>query len=382
MTTKLSIPLIQMDIDPFYAASVLIIVLTALITVAAYFRYQKLTANLAFESEHKDRVVLYQFKREDGAPSGSPFCTKAETILKFIGAEYDNVWSMPHKFERNKVPVFQYNGKVYHDSQIGYGRLAEDGVLEDLDAGLPEGKQAIGLAFRNLVELQLVPISAYERWVAEYPASLHKFLLKDVPYPIRLILMRTIQPNVKRGLMFGIGRYGQDMFTTLLPDSLKAISTQLGPNKWLLGTVSPTTADASFFGYLATNIAHGTFSPRTFAEIRRHPNIVAYYQRIRAQYWPEWRDPLAPVQAPVVNAPAPAAVTAPAPAVVKAPASPLAAVPVPPSEVNVPVILPRATRKTTRSAVSGESSNDTLKEEEPAEEVRTTRVLRRKTKAT
>ncbi|KAJ3339853.1 hypothetical protein HDU93_007738 [Gonapodya sp. JEL0774] len=215
--------------EPYTAAIVAVVLLATGVTISAIAQHRARAQRLEFEVKHRDRIILWQFKRPTTAPSGSPFCTKGETILRFLGAKYDNAWCLNDKFDRKKVPVYEYNGKVYQDSQNGYAGLIRDGVLADLDSKLTPATRAIGVAFRSVMENQLVSIGAYERWIDHYPKFLH-VILKEVPYPVRVVLIRIMYPPIKKTIMSGVGRYGPEMFTTLLPEGINALATQLGSN--------------------------------------------------------------------------------------------------------------------------------------------------------
>lgn len=213
-----------------------------------------------------DTIILFQFARGETVPSGSPFCCKAETLLKMAGARYENKYGLNSDLPKAKVPAYIYNGELYEDSQLGYERLVEAGLVKDLDANLDARQRAIGVAFRKMIEGSLVPVITLERWRDNWPATRDKFFFTTVPTPIRLILGRVVQPGVLTSLWgIGVSRFTEDeLYNKIVPENFAAISSQLGADHdYLVGGSSPSSADAMLFGFLATMIYHAEWSPKT-----------------------------------------------------------------------------------------------------------------------
>lgn len=233
-------------------------------------------AKAALKDEERARkhaantVTLFQFAYESKGPSGSPFCTKAETLLKMTETSYKSEFGTPSSMPKGKVPVYIYNGHLFEDSQMGFENLLAKGAIKtDLDAQLSPELVALGLAYRRLIENHLSNIVALERWRDSWPASRDQMFFKPAPGPLRIILGWFIQPKVIASLKgTGIARYtNKEIYDVMLPEDLQAISTQLGNKEWMLGTEKPTTLDASLFGSLATALYWADFNPNTAKEI-------------------------------------------------------------------------------------------------------------------
>ena len=87
----------------------------------------------------------------------------------------------------------------------------------------------------------------------------------------------------------GIGRHTEPEIVALGQRSLAALSSLIGDKPYLMGE-RPCGADASVFGMLAMILT--PFFP---SELRNralgYPNLVAYVDRLMAQFYPgfEWR---------------------------------------------------------------------------------------------
>ncbi|KAJ3342826.1 hypothetical protein HDU93_000956 [Gonapodya sp. JEL0774] len=237
-----------------------------------------------------DKIILYQFPRDPDKVSLSSFCIKAETLLRVAGAPYRNVFLQSPKHTKGKLPVYEWRGELFEDSQLGYEELVRRGAFgASVDEGLTDTQRAIGQCVRQTIESHAYPILVFERFQYEWE-TVRAELLKGVPGIISIFVGYFIRSKITSALVsHGIGRYSEtELFDTLLPADLAAVSTILGANTWVTGARNPSTADAALFGFIAGAVGAGKYSPRTKKEVRRHANLVQYYERVRKLYWPEW----------------------------------------------------------------------------------------------
>ena len=68
----------------------------------------KKAASAVAKHGKEGKIVLYQFKRGDNVPSGSPFCCKAETLLRMAGGSNSLV------LRRNRARVQTHDSR--HDT--------------------------------------------------------------------------------------------------------------------------------------------------------------------------------------------------------------------------------------------------------------------------
>ena len=87
-------------------------------------------------------------------------------------------------------------------------------------------------------------------------------------------------------LISGLGRHAPDEDVDLAARSLRALSVQLGDRPYLMGD-RPCGTDATAFAVIA-----GILTPFFDSELRRRTetfgNLVAYADRMMAQYFPEF----------------------------------------------------------------------------------------------
>src|SRR3974377_2326153 len=64
-------------------------------------------------------IKLFQFPRTFNVPNPSPFCMKAEILLKMSGLPYESVVSgNPGKGPMGKLPAIEDEGRLIGDSEI------------------------------------------------------------------------------------------------------------------------------------------------------------------------------------------------------------------------------------------------------------------------
>ncbi|KAI9032054.1 hypothetical protein DFJ74DRAFT_652987 [Hyaloraphidium curvatum] len=237
----------------------------------------------------RDKVVLYQFAYPKDSASASSPCVKAETILKFCNVEYENSFGLSGSMPKGKNPVYIYNGRLFEDSQLGYEQLIETGLLPDLEQNLSSKEKAVAVAFRRILENSIYLITALERWRDNWTTTRDEMIFKGAPLPIRVIIGNSVRKGVISGLNgAGVGRYSKsEVYDRILPADVAAIAAQLGDNEWLVGTATPTTTDAMLYGVLASVWYNAQCSPLVAAELKKYPNLVSFFHRVRKAYWPD-----------------------------------------------------------------------------------------------
>ena len=87
----------------------------------------------------------------------------------------------------------------------------------------------------------------------------------------------------------GIGRHSQAEQREMGVTGMRAILAILGDKKYLMGD-TPCDEDSCLFGSLCWvmyNIPEKNFYN---GELRKLPNLVAYVERMRDEFWKDWDD--------------------------------------------------------------------------------------------
>ena len=230
-------------------------------------------------------ITLYTFGPNIGLPDASPFCIKAEVLLKMSGLAYGLDLKGYGKAPKGKLPYINDGGTIVADST--HIRLyLEDRHGIDFDKGYDAGQRALGWAVEKMCEEHLYRAIVNDRWLkdenfAKGPA--HFF--KAVPQPIRplvMMLVRRKQRNV--GKAQGMGRHTHAEIDALGIKDIDALAALLGSKPYFLGD-SVSGADASVFGFVATAAA-AVFDSPIPVRARGTGNLMAYRDRMMAEFFP------------------------------------------------------------------------------------------------
>ncbi|XP_076439600.1 failed axon connections homolog [Babylonia areolata] len=254
------------------------------------FLFMLLRSKKARRTAPKDTVLIYGLDRGMAAPSTSPFPLKLETFCRMAGIPYmvNHGGIMSSK---GKSPWMEYNGRAVADSQFCIEHLrAERGDL-DPDAGLSPLQIAQARAFRELTEENLYWTMCYELFIRRVD-QLNKALCFRGLKGLKLwLITRVLLPYVLRLEMWGhgIGRHSDAEIWSIAVKDLQALSDFLGEKKYFLGD-EPRGVDCALFGMLCQILYHMPGS-RHDMHVREYlPNIVAYVDRMKRRFWPDWNE--------------------------------------------------------------------------------------------
>lgn len=85
----------------------------------------------------------------------------------------------------------------------------------------------------------------------------------------------------------GYARLSDEERRTKVKKEIDALSAFVPSTGYILGKSAPTRIDACVHGFLSANLRCGQLVPRLIEEIYRHDNLIQYYRRITAEFWPE-----------------------------------------------------------------------------------------------
>lgn len=232
-------------------------------------------------------IELVQFPRGMGVPNPSPFCMKAEILLKMAGLEYQITELMdPRKTPKGKLPFIRDKGRVIADSSL-IQHYIEENYAVDFDGKLNAAQRGIGHAIARMCEERLYFVLVHSRWIdsKNWPAT-RQHWFGDMPPVIRSIVPAIAQRGIVKTLQsHGIGRHSEAEIYGLGVQDIQALADILADNDFMLGA-EPSAVDAIAYGCIA-NLLIPAETP-LFAEIQQHSNLAAYNERCRALWFPDF----------------------------------------------------------------------------------------------
>ena len=234
-------------------------------------------------------IKVHKFGPAFGLPDASPFVMKVETYLRIAGQKYEVVTGDVRKAPRKQLPFVDIDGKVMPDSTAIVDYL-EAARSEKLDAHLDASQRAVALAFKSMLEEHLYFGLLFMRWSTDdgwavFEPSLRDMLGKmGVPSLLRGMVAGSARKyTMGRTAAQGIGRQPRAEVVGTCNKLVDALAEQLGDKAYFCGD-RPTTYDATVYAFAA-----GALCPAFDNEVRKHAatkkNLVAYDDRLRAQYW-------------------------------------------------------------------------------------------------
>ncbi len=231
-------------------------------------------------------ITLYTFGPAFGLPDASPFVTKAEMLLKLAGLPYTARPGSLRRAPKGKLPYLDDMGRIVADSTMIRWHIEKTYHI-DFDAGLSAAERGIAWAAEKLMEDHLYWAVARERWLdqANFDKGPAQFF-RSVPAPVRGLAERLVRYKVRKTLWGqGLGRHSEEELVALASKGVTSIADILGDKRYLMGD-QPCGADATLFAFAGSLLCPVFDTPiRTAAE--GHANLVAYMERMRAEFYPE-----------------------------------------------------------------------------------------------
>jgi glutathione S-transferase len=234
-------------------------------------------------------ITLHIFGRMPNVPlpDPSPFCMKADVLLKMSGVPYRVDTSGFGKAPKGKQPYIVFRDRKIPDSTFIRWHL-ETEHLVDFDKGLSDQEKATAWAFEKMCEDHLYQAAISERWLDDEnfkigPAN----FFNAAPAPLRPLISWKVRRDVRKAIYaHGIGRHSTDEIAQLAARDIAALSAQLGDQPYFMGN-EPTGIDATVFGFVASALCPA-FKTRSRIAAESHPNLIAYNQRMMAKYYPDF----------------------------------------------------------------------------------------------
>jgi glutathione S-transferase len=231
-------------------------------------------------------ITLYRFGPFLGAPDSSPFVIKVMVLLKLAGIPYRDVQGNPLKAPKKLLPFIEDAGVKVDDSTLIRLHIERKyGV--DFDAALTPEQKAAAWAIERMCEDHLYFAMLESRWLdkAIFKKGVGK-MFGIIPAPVRpLAKAMLIKDNRARLRGHGIGRHTKSDIAILASRDIDALAAILGDKPYLMGD-KPCGSDAFVFG-IVTSILTPPLETTLKAAMRKHPNLVAYRDRITREFFPE-----------------------------------------------------------------------------------------------
>ncbi len=236
-------------------------------------------------------IKVHKYGPAFGLPDASPFVTKVETYLRLVGEPYETVTADVRKAPRRQLPCAEIDDKLVPDSTTIIDMIEAKRPTK-LDAHLDAKQQAIAHAFKSMLEEHLYFGMLYMRWGTDegwavFEPNLREMLGKmGVPGLLRGMVAKSARKQVVgRGHTQGIGRKPRPELVATCTKIIDSLAVQLGDGPYFCGD-KPTTYDATVYAF-AAGILCKAFTNEVRAHAETKPNLVAYADRMKAQYWKE-----------------------------------------------------------------------------------------------
>jgi glutathione S-transferase len=232
-------------------------------------------------------ITLYTYGPYFGLPDPSPFVMKAEVLLKMADLPFKTDTGGFNKAPKGKLPYISDDGEIIADSTLIRLHI-EQKYGFDFDAGLARPERGIAWAFEKMCEDHLYWVGLHARWmVAENFDKGPRRFFDNAPAPLRPLIVTMVRRQVRRNLWgHGMGRHTTAEMERLAARDIGAIADFLADKPYLMGD-APSSADATVFPFMAHALCP-LFETAILTCAERRPNLVAYNDRMMAQYFPDF----------------------------------------------------------------------------------------------
>lgn len=229
-------------------------------------------------------ITLSAFGPLWGVPDPSPFVIKTMVQLRMAGVGFETARFRPTDAPKGKLPFIVDHDRG--DERVGDSTFIRDYIERtrgvDLDAGLSPRQKALAWMAERVAEDHLYWATVYFRWAI--PENFDKgpaVFFTGAPDAVREAgregMARTLHGQ-------GFARHAPDEVADLAARSVAALAEMIGEGPYLLGQ-RMCGADATVFGGLAAALSPHFDTPLRKA-VEAHPNLVAYRDRMLAEFFP------------------------------------------------------------------------------------------------
>eukprot|EP00039_Didymoeca_costata_P020073 m.339969 g.339969 ORF g.339969 m.339969 type:complete len:274 (+) comp19061_c0_seq1:123-944(+) len=267
----------------------LLIIGALAIAGAAYFMLSKKKTNVKV-FDKPGVVRLHIWPRAPMAPNLSGPCLKLWTYLRIAKVPYE-VKANTETSSKGKMPWIELEGKAIADSEFCIEAINERFNI-DLDGHLSKKERSIAHTYRKMLEESVYWGIVCKRWMYKFDI-LYALMFGDVPFPFNLIISLMVRRGtVQQAKAQGYGRHTEKEVEHIMLQDAEALSMYLGDNAFFTGD-KVASVDAIVFAQLAMLFCE-PFEDDCVKEMKtKFPNLVAYVNRMKKTYWPDWEEEFA-----------------------------------------------------------------------------------------
>ncbi|KAL3141776.1 hypothetical protein ABBQ32_004451 [Trebouxia sp. C0010 RCD-2024] len=230
------------------------------------------------------QCLLYKWQPGWGLASISPACLEVEAYMRFASIDFaiENC-TYTHTSPTGQQPALDVSGElISSDNEDKAARLIIDhlkGNVKDIDANLSQSDRADLTAYRTLVQTILEPASLCTMWLEadSYSTYTQARYGQGLPFPLCFILPRIQQFHVRQSLAHTTP---EQIYESLEP-AYAALAERLnGSDGDYIFGANPSSLDALLFGHLAFHEAAPVSCPEIQHQLRQHPVLKEYVDRI------------------------------------------------------------------------------------------------------
>ena len=234
-------------------------------------------------------VKLFQFHPALGLPNASPFCVKLETWLRIANVPYENVYTPdPRKAPMGKLPMIEVDGKTVADSTCAIEHL-EKVRGKNLNKQMNTVERGRALALIRMLEEHSYWALIYFRWLDDEGfAQTRETFFGRMNSLSKGIVSSLVRRKTRRdALGQGLARHSRDQILHRFNEDMNALASNLGERPYF-GGYQPANIDAAAYALLC-NVLHSTTRCPLSDVAEQHANLVAYTDRMRDSFFPEYR---------------------------------------------------------------------------------------------
>uniref|UniRef100_A0A7S2MJU1 Thioredoxin-like fold domain-containing protein n=1 Tax=Helicotheca tamesis TaxID=374047 RepID=A0A7S2MJU1_9STRA len=221
----------------------------------------------------------------------SPYVARVEAYLRLIGVPYKKMKSRGgSENPRHKVPFANIRGKMIDDSSRIIEHLQKTFSVK-IDSELSKNQAATGHLIKQTLQGSLYWVTLHQMFDVQEGRDIftaHK--AAEFPPIVSTFIMRMILRGQRANLVgCGVGRLPHNEIVRKGQEDVRAISTVLGTNKFILGTPKPTSCDCDVYSFLVFLFYDDTQVVQPWVqEIKKEcSNLVDYIERMKQLLYPE-----------------------------------------------------------------------------------------------
>ncbi|KAK7067236.1 hypothetical protein SK128_002944 [Halocaridina rubra] len=243
----------------------------------------------------RDVVVLHTVKRARSTPAVSPFALKLETYLRMADIPYEVDMTKPWG-PKGKCPWITVNGEDIADSQLTIEALTKK-FNKYMDSHLTLEEKSIARAMRVMMEEHFFCCLQVWMFLDDGFVSFRRaFNFPFGPSLLFSILLPFFKYKINRAMhAVGMRRHTSEEVEEMGRKDIMALSLWLGDKNYFMGA-QPSEVDCAIFGFLAQLLWHFPHSPYGKFLHTECINLIAYCNRMRDKFWPDWKQNLDPPQ--------------------------------------------------------------------------------------